>query len=140
MYRNLALGKLPGGAQIGVFGDIDSEAPSRAKWNEEGVNNRPERPFLTTTFDANINRYFPMLLPKAGRVGFKWRLDILQGGAQRVARIIAKDVIATIDSTMPPEQSDTQKRYKGHGLTLRDTRVMRASVGYRWKGQIRRDF
>ncbi len=140
MYRNVKAGELPTQISIGVFGYLDAEAPTRAWLNETGHNNRPIRPFLSTTFDRNVDTYFRALLPRYGRVGFKWRLDMLRGGAQDVARMMARDVVATINSGVRPRNAASTVRQKGHGRTLRDSNLMRDSVGYRRKGTIYRDF
>lgn len=137
-WRNYqkALNFLGGGPQsieVGhIEGDASQESVNKGLWNEVGHNNRPARPWLSTTYDANEKKYVDMLVDLFGealRSGDpeKTSESVRKAIGEQAERDLREAILAW---TKPPNAERTVQR-KDRNDPLVETGQMAEEVGYR---------
>jgi hypothetical protein len=129
------------GLEVGVFGDIDPEAPSRMLINEFGVRPHvPARPALATTFDSQRGPIYLAFAKAYGRALLR-RGSARDAGLEAAGQFLASRLRKNIVDWSSPANRPRTVRRKGFNDPLVETGTMAASVGYRVTGgPIRRDF
>lgn len=106
-------------------GDTKSNAQVAAD-NEFGATGVPERSFMRSTFDEQVNRWFT-ITKKYHSAVLAGKMDVYQA-LEKMGVIIKSDIQAKITSNIPPPNSPATIARKGSDRTLIDTGQLLNSV------------
>ena len=134
--------RFPAELTIGVFGDLDENAPQKARYAEFGTRTAPRRPFLSTTFDRSRREAYLAFARAFGASLLKRGVSARREGLEAAGRFMGRRLQESIESWSSPPNAASTVRKKGFNNPLIETGSMLRSVGYRIgdAGKPRRDF
>lgn len=130
------------GLTVGIFDDVDPDAPRKMLINEAGVPelNIPSRPALAATFDRNRAPIYLAFAKAYGKALLR-RGSAREAGLEAAGQLLARRLYENIAGWSNPRNADSTIARKGFNDPLVEFGGLLSSVGYRvTTGPIRRDF
>lgn len=114
-----------GGFTIDV-GFADEKNAKKAKFNELGTKDIPERPFMRTAFDRNMKKYNAMSRRSLASIASGQRT--LERFEDVIAQEMSDDLVESIKTWRTPPNTTATAREKGFNDPLVNTGEMQAAV------------